>query len=247
MKRLAWIVVVLLAALAGFLVLYLRTRPALPAWRGTRAAAAEASPTAKVKERMMGMVHYSDIPERVQIIGRLGLPLGQLVTVRGMWTMPFPAKPASPILIIHYVDGRLLTPPAEFDEVEPVEGRVGTATIDPFLLAIGGVEDRPAAIAGWRTGVYFQGAVEEATTKERFPGRPCGLGVRGQPTSDAFRDLGRRCHWHLDRVLAVPADPMPSCRRLPYGFNAVRRPTAHFQADAMSAGSLGRSRTLQML
>ncbi len=106
------------------------------------------------------------------------------------------------------------------------------AELDPFLLAIGGVENRPAAIAGWRTGVYFQGAVEEATTKERFPGRPCGLGVRDQPTSDAFRDLGRRGVWHLGRMLAAPANPLPSSRRLPHEFNTVRRPTANFQADA---------------
>jgi hypothetical protein len=85
----------------------------------------EASSTAKDKERTMGTVHYSDIPERVQIVGRLGLPLGQLVTVRGKWIMPFPSKPASPTFIIDYVDGRLLNPPAEFGEVEPVEGGGG--------------------------------------------------------------------------------------------------------------------------
>ena len=67
---------------------------------------------------------------------------------------------------------------------------------------------------------------------ERFPGLPCGLGVCDQPTSDAFRDLGRRCLCHLGRVLAVPADPIPSSRRLPHEFNAVRRPTAHSRADA---------------
>jgi hypothetical protein len=40
------------------------------------------------------MVHYSDIPARVQIIGKLGQPLGQLVTVRARRTAPDPSKPA---------------------------------------------------------------------------------------------------------------------------------------------------------
>ena len=65
------------------------------------------------------MVHYSDIPERVQIIGKLGQPLGQLVTVHGRWTA-FLSKPSSPIFIVNRVNGRPLDPPAEFEDVEPV-------------------------------------------------------------------------------------------------------------------------------
>jgi hypothetical protein len=69
------------------------------------------------------MVHYNDIPERVQIIGKLGQPLGQLVTVRGRWTAPFPSKPAAPVFMVNQVNGRPLDPPAEFDDVEPVWGK----------------------------------------------------------------------------------------------------------------------------
>jgi hypothetical protein len=67
------------------------------------------------------MVHHNDIPKRVQIFGKLGQPLGQLVSVRGRWRAPFPSKPALPVLfMVNQVNGRLLDPPAEFDNVEPV-------------------------------------------------------------------------------------------------------------------------------
>jgi hypothetical protein len=66
-------------------------------------------------------VHYSDIPRRVQIIGKLGQPLGQLVTVRGRWTAPYPAKPGLPVeFVVNHVNGGTLDPPAQFDRVEPV-------------------------------------------------------------------------------------------------------------------------------
>ena len=67
------------------------------------------------------MVRCSDIPERVQIIGRLGQPLGQLVTIRGRWTAPYPSKPAQPVFfLVSQMSGRLLDPPTKFDDVEPV-------------------------------------------------------------------------------------------------------------------------------
>jgi hypothetical protein len=69
-------------------------------------------------------VHYGDIPERVQIIGKLGQPLGQLVTVRGRWTATFPSKPAElPVFVVSQVNGHPLDPPAEFDNVEPAWGK----------------------------------------------------------------------------------------------------------------------------
>jgi hypothetical protein len=69
------------------------------------------------------MMHYTDIPGRLQIVGKLGQPLGQLVTVRGRWTAPFPSKPASPVFMVNQVDGRPLDPPAEFDDVGAVWGK----------------------------------------------------------------------------------------------------------------------------
>jgi len=77
--------------------------------------------TACDQKREPIMVHYSDIPKRVQIIGKLGRPLGELVTVRGKWTAPSLAKPGLPtIFMVNQVNGRFLDPPAEFDDVEPV-------------------------------------------------------------------------------------------------------------------------------
>ena len=72
------------------------------------------------QEREPSIIHYNDIPERVQIIGKLGQPLGQLITVRGKWTASFPSKPASPVFMVNQVNDRHLDPPVEFDDVEPV-------------------------------------------------------------------------------------------------------------------------------
>lgn len=69
-------------------------------------------------------VSYADIPERVQIVGKLGQPLGHIVTVRGKWTTPFPSKPGLlPVFVVTHVDGRLIDPSAEFDVVEAVLGK----------------------------------------------------------------------------------------------------------------------------
>jgi hypothetical protein len=68
-------------------------------------------------------VHYSDIPGRVQIIGKLGQPVGQPVTVRARWTAPRPSKPALPVFMVNQVNGRPLDPPAQFDDVEAVWGK----------------------------------------------------------------------------------------------------------------------------
>lgn len=70
------------------------------------------------------MVNSSDIPDKVRILGKLGQPLGQLVTVRGKWTTPFLSKPAElPVFIVNQVNDRPLDKPVEFINVEPVGGR----------------------------------------------------------------------------------------------------------------------------
>lgn len=66
-------------------------------------------------------VHYSDMPGRVRIMGKLGRPLGQLVTVRGRWRAQDESKPGQPaVFVVEQVGGRLLDPPAEFTDVEVV-------------------------------------------------------------------------------------------------------------------------------
>ncbi len=61
---------------------------------------------------------------------------------------------------------------------------------------------------------------------------PCASGVRDQPTPDVFGDLAGSRFGHFGRILAVPADPVPSSHRLPDKFDAVRPPTALLQTDA---------------
>jgi len=67
-------------------------------------------------------ISYKDIPERVKIIGKLGRPLGELVIVRGRWVDVSREKPGLPLFFVDQVDGKLLNPPAEFVEVQPVAG-----------------------------------------------------------------------------------------------------------------------------
>jgi hypothetical protein len=79
--------------------------------------------TAENQTHELQALHYSDIPGKVQIIGKLGVPLGELVTVRGRWTAPFPSKPTFAVFMVNEVNGRPLDPPTKFDEVEPVFGK----------------------------------------------------------------------------------------------------------------------------
>jgi hypothetical protein len=73
------------------------------------------------QEQQSGMVRWSDIPKRAEIIGKLGLPLGELVTVHGGWTAPPPQKAALPVFVVDRVNGRPLDPRGEFDDMEPVD------------------------------------------------------------------------------------------------------------------------------
>jgi hypothetical protein len=66
------------------------------------------------------MINYQDLLERVRIIGKLGRPLGELVTVRGKWTAVEREKPTLPIFIIYQLNGKPLNPPAEFEHIESV-------------------------------------------------------------------------------------------------------------------------------
>ena len=62
----------------------------------------------------------SDIGTRVQIIGRLGYPLGELVTIQGSWIRPRglpnqPPKDDTPYFSVTSVNGKRLETPVRFD------------------------------------------------------------------------------------------------------------------------------------
>jgi hypothetical protein len=62
----------------------------------------------------------TDIGTRVQIVGRLGYPLGELVTIRGTWIRPrglpnAPVKDDAPYFTVTSVNGRKLDAPVSFD------------------------------------------------------------------------------------------------------------------------------------
>jgi hypothetical protein len=117
-------------------------------------------------------IDYRDIPERVRIIGKLGLPFGDLATIRGRWTSVSRAKPSGPILMVGSVDGKPLNPPAEFTtaEVLPVSG---PADVPP---AIGEVWELRGAETGGFQGVppkvleehWKNGSPPSATIGYRF-------------------------------------------------------------------------------
>ncbi len=56
------------------------------------------------------VVKASELFDHVEIIGELGVPLGQVVTIRGQWNYPnYVAKHAGPILRVLEVEGRPVT------------------------------------------------------------------------------------------------------------------------------------------
>jgi hypothetical protein len=59
---------------------------------------------------------------------------------------------------------------------------------------------------------------------------------RDEPAADAFSDLTGRGLWQLGGVLAIAANPIPLSNRLTDQFDAMRWPTAFFQADADLSG-----------
>jgi hypothetical protein len=67
-------------------------------------------------------VDYRDIPEKVAIIGKLRLPLYEIVTVRGRWVERRLAKSWDVWLSIDTVNGVHIDPSAEFRNVHPVLG-----------------------------------------------------------------------------------------------------------------------------
>ena len=74
----------------------------------------------KKSEPPMRKVLATDIGTRVQIVGRLGYPLGELVTIQGAWIRPpgppgMPVKDDSPRFTVTHVNGKKLETPVSFD------------------------------------------------------------------------------------------------------------------------------------
>jgi hypothetical protein len=67
----------------------------------------------------------------------------------------------------------------------------------------------------------------------------CLSGVLDQPASEAFGDLTRRGFGILGRRFAIAANPLPLSNGLADELDAMRRPTAFFQADAYVGGKSG--------
>ena len=66
------------------------------------------------------MIDYRDIPEHVQILGKLRLPLGRIVSIKGVWTQASPEKPSYPVFLVQQIDGKSIDFKAEFEKIEAV-------------------------------------------------------------------------------------------------------------------------------
>jgi hypothetical protein len=79
-----------------------------------------AAPAPPIKhEPPVQKVLTSEIGKRVQIVGLLGYPLGELVTIRGTWVQPRwlpgqPPKDNTPSFSVTSVNGKLLKTPVDF-------------------------------------------------------------------------------------------------------------------------------------
>ena len=80
-------------------------------------------------------VRAQDIPEKVQIIGRLGQPLGTLVTISGQWISPgLRVKDPSLVFRVSLVNGKEIKGIDDFHglQIEPIfprhKGRKPTPT-----------------------------------------------------------------------------------------------------------------------
>lgn len=125
--------------------------------------------SSKAKEdKVVRQVHVSDIPDRVQLIGRLGHPLGDLMSVSGKWYLPEGTANSVPKEVIlrfrvFKVNGKQLDVPIEFDHglVSPVDSKPTKAQQGDIwnLRAVetGGMRDLPAKVWRERWGLSDDG------------------------------------------------------------------------------------------
>ncbi len=115
---------------------------------------------AREKSSEAKLVDCRDIPDRVTVVGKLGLPLNELCTVRGHWFNPH-AKDGRPSFRVEWLDGVRLKEAADFRTVE-------AASIDATEISARVVGTRIRGIAaGVETGGFtgFPPAVYEEWEK----------------------------------------------------------------------------------
>jgi hypothetical protein len=66
-------------------------------------------------------ISYKDIYKEVEIIGKLGRPLGELLNVRGKWARAKDqSKPSGPVFQVTHLEGKRLASAVEFAVMTPV-------------------------------------------------------------------------------------------------------------------------------
>jgi hypothetical protein len=95
------------------------------------AFAADEEPSAKTVKAL-------DLFSHIKVTGRLGCPLGDVVTIKGVWVHEF-SKEEGLQFHVAEIDGKKLDPPAEFWfwEVRPFDGYVPPVPNSPYANKVG--------------------------------------------------------------------------------------------------------------
>jgi hypothetical protein len=133
------------------------------------------------KDRQMITIRAQDIPKTVQILGRLGQPLGSLLTVRGKWTRPgINMKDRSLVFHVTLANGK-----------EP-DGKVDlhSLLVKPILSDHKGREPKSGELWDWRFD--WEGSKPGPTPSEGETWEMLGVetGCFNSYSGDAWREIG---------------------------------------------------------
>lgn len=129
---------------------------------------------AEPKDQHIAAVNIGDIPDKVQIVGRLGEPLGALLKVRGKWIPAGLRKDPLPLFHFEQVDGKPLPGNVQFHrgQMTPIDPNGRKTDLWDWRFG-GGTEAAPEPVEGenWEmlgveTAVftwYSKAAMEEAS------------------------------------------------------------------------------------
>ena len=155
--------------------------------------------------RAVQRVAASEIGKSVEIVGTLGLPLGEVLTIRGEWSMHdlsgrrLSMKETWLMFIVFTINGKELEKPVEFREF--LVSRIDSLAVEEAKPAVGEIWE----MRGVELGRYH-GVPPEAVT-ELYPGhrmRPAGRVNFGYGFYTDFRYISRR----VVRTVGKPTTPI---------------------------------------
>jgi hypothetical protein len=105
----------------------------------------------KAQEKVIKTVKASDLIKKVTVIGELGHPLGEVVTIRGKWRNDLDKGGEGSCFVVTHVNGRKLDREVKFWEphVLPWKERYKGTGMDPIRPSTGEVWD----LSGFESGI----------------------------------------------------------------------------------------------